>query len=149
MTKKERALIALKAHEQGLNCAQCMLLSFADVTGLSEPQSCGIATGFGGGVRCGGICGAVSGAVMALGMRYPHNAENGAAGKKASTLRTQELQRRFTRRFTHLNCRELLQDHDLQPTDLARELGVTGHCAILIVSAVDMLSDYLAELEQE
>ena len=48
MTKKERALIALKAHEQGLNCAQCMLLSFADVTGLSEPQSCGIATGFGG-----------------------------------------------------------------------------------------------------
>ena len=49
MTKKERALIALKAHEQGLNCAQCMLLSFADVTGLSEPQSCGIATGFGGG----------------------------------------------------------------------------------------------------
>ena len=149
MTKKERCEIAIRAHEEGLNCAQCVLLAYQDMTGMTREQCWGIGTGFGGGVRYGGICGAISGAVMVLGMLYPHTPENGAAGKKASTVRTREFISRFQQRFVHTECRELLQDQDLNATDLTRELGVTGHCGILIVSAVDMLFDYLEELERE
>ena len=149
MTKKERCEIAISAHEEGMNCAQCVLLAYQDVTGMTRQQCWGIGTGFGGGVRCGGICGALSGAVMVLGMLYPHTPENGGAGKKAATLRTQELIRRFRERFVHIDCRDLLQDKDLHATDLAGELGVSSHCGLLIVSAVDMLFDYLEELKEE
>lgn len=149
MTKQERCEIAIKGHEMGMNCAQCVLLAYQDMTGMTEEQCWGIGTGFGGGVRYGGICGAISGAVMVLGLLYPHTPANGASGKKASTIRTQEFMKRFNERFVHSECRDLLQDKDLQATELTRELGVTGHCGMLIVSAVDMLYDYLEELKED
>ena len=54
MTMKERCLRAMEYHEKGLNCGQSVLLAFADITGFSEEQSMALASGFGGGLRCGG-----------------------------------------------------------------------------------------------
>ena len=39
MTKRERCLRAKECHEKGLNCGQCVLLAFTDVTGLSESRA--------------------------------------------------------------------------------------------------------------
>ena len=89
MTMKERCLRAMEYHEKGLNCGQSVLLAFADITGFSEEQSMALASGFGGGLRCGGVCGVVNAAAVVLGMVYPATLENGAAGKKRSS----ELQR--------------------------------------------------------
>lgn len=82
MTMKERCLRAMEYHEKGLNCGQSVLLAFADITGFSEEQSMALASGFGGGLRCGGVCGVVNAAAVVLGMVYPATLENGAAGKK-------------------------------------------------------------------
>ena len=139
MDKRERCLLAKSYHGQGMNCAQSIMASFCF----------GICSSFGGGVRCGSICGAITGALMVLGMLHPHNAENGQEGKRRSTAMTQEFERRFIERFHQINCRELLADHDLRGTAMAEELGVTNHCDILIVSAVELLCDYLEELEKE
>ena len=57
MTKLERCQRAKEFHEKGLNCGQAVLLAFTDVTGLTEQQSMAVASGFGGGLRCGGVCG--------------------------------------------------------------------------------------------
>ena len=57
MTMKERCLRAMEYHEKGLNCGQSVLLAFADITGFSEEQSMALASGFGGGLRCGGVRG--------------------------------------------------------------------------------------------
>ena len=60
---------ARQLHGQGFNCAQCVLLSSEDYTGLDREIAAKVACGFGGGVRSGEICGCISGGVMALGTR--------------------------------------------------------------------------------
>ena len=146
MTRRERCLRATEFHEKGLNCGQSVLLAFTDVTGFTEEQSMALASGFGGGLRCGGICGVVNAAAVVLGMAYPSTLENGPAGKKRSSELTKAFQQRFTERFRQLNCRELLADKELVGTELAQELGVTQHCRILVVSGVELLDELLAEL---
>ena len=147
MTKLERCRKSMEFHEKGLNCGQAVLLAFTDVTGLTERQSMAVASGFGGGLRCGGVCGVVNAAAVVLGMAYPATLENGADGKKRSTRLTQEFQRRFTERFHKLDCRDLLAEKDIEGTRAARELGVTQHCRLLVVSGVELLCDMLDEGE--
>ena len=149
MTKMERCRRAKEFHEKGLNCGQAVLLAFTDVTGLTEQQSMAIASGFGGGLRCGGVCGVVNAAAVVLGTVYPATLENGGEGKKHSTQLTQEFQRRFTERFRKLDCRDLLAEKDIKGTPAAQELGVTQHCRLLIVSGVELLSDMLTEREAQ
>ena len=146
MTRRERCLRAKEFHEKGLNCGQSVLLAFTDMTGFTEEQSMALASGFGGGLRCGGICGVVNAAAVVLGMAYPSTLENGPAGKKRSSELTKAFQQRFAERFRQLNCRELLADRELVGTELAQELGVTQHCRILVVSGVELLDELLAEL---
>ena len=147
MTKMERCRRAKEFHEKGLNCGQAVLLAFTDVTGLTEQQSMAIASGFGGGLRCGGVCGVVNAAAVVLGTAYPATLENGPEGKKRSTRLTQDFQRRFTERFRKLDCRDLLAEKDIAGTPAAQELGVTQHCRLLVVSGAELLSDMLTELE--
>ncbi len=149
MTKEERGLITKKYQDLHMNCAQCVLLSFQDLLGLTEEQCLGIGSGFGGGMRCGGVCGAVSGAIMVLGMLYPQTPEGGAESKACISRMTVEFQRRFKEQFTYLNCRDLLAHPAEEGTPLAQQIGVTAHCPIMMVSAVELLSDYLDELKQQ
>ena len=149
MTKMERCRRAMEYHEKGLNCGQAVLLAFTDVTGLTEQQSMAIASGFGGGLRCGGVCGVVNAAAVVLGTAYPATLENGPEGKKRSTRLTQDFQRRFTERFRKLDCRDLLAEKDIEGTPAAQELGVTQHCRLLVVEGGELLSDMLAELEAQ
>ena len=88
----------------------------------------------------------VHAAAVVLGMVYPATLENGAAGKKRSSELTKEYQRRYTARFHKLDCRDLLAEKDLNATDMARELGVTQHCRVLVVSGVELLCEMLEEL---
>ena len=68
------------------------------------------------------------------------------AGSKAKAAEiTKEFQRRFTERFRHLNCRELLAEKELQPTDTALELAAGDHCGLLIVSAAEILCGMIGE----
>jgi C_GCAxxG_C_C family probable redox protein len=50
------------------NCAQAVLMAFAEDAGLTEEQAEKITAHFGSGMRHGSTCGAVTGALMALGM---------------------------------------------------------------------------------
>lgn len=84
-----------------------------------------LASGFGGGLRCGGVCGVVNAAAVVLGMVYPATLENGAAGKKRSSELTKEYQRRYTARFHKLDC--------------------NVNC-VLVVSGVELLCEMLEEL---
>ena len=86
---------------------------------------------------------------MVLGMCYPHTLENGAEGKARSASLTKEFQRRFAERFAYLDCRDLMQNPNLHGTEMVEKLGVTAHCTVLIVSAVELLCDMLEELEKE
>ena len=46
-----------------------------------------------------------------------------------------------------VSCRELLAERGLHPTPTAQAVGADDHCGTLIVSAVELLCGYLAELD--
>lgn len=49
------------------NCAQSVLMSFKDVTGLQDEAAFKVAADFGGGLKHGNTCGAITGGLMVLG----------------------------------------------------------------------------------
>ena len=68
MTIEERAARAVEL-KAGCNCAQAVVLSYADKLPLEEETLKKLAAGYGGGMGCTeGTCGALVGAVMAAGM---------------------------------------------------------------------------------
>lgn len=68
------------------NCAQSVLVTFAQEMGLTEQQAYDLGSHFGSGMRHGGTCGALTGALMVLGMT------NHADGREAAALMAQMRQ---------------------------------------------------------
>ena len=149
MTKLERCTFAHDCHASGLNCAQSVLAAFTDVTGFTEEQSVAMGSGYGGGMRYGGVCGVVSAAILVLGMCCPANRENGAEGKRRSGEITKEFQTRFTQRFANLDCRELKANPTGEGTEMAKVLNATNHCRMLVVSGTELLHDMISELKEK
>ena len=92
----------------GCNCAQAVLMAYADVLGLTQEQAALVSVGHGGGMgRLRLHCGAFSAAVMLAG------ALEGAEGAKKehrpqTYARVQEIHRRFVERNGTISCAELL-----------------------------------------
>lgn len=71
MTLQERIEKARALHQQGYNCAQCVALSFTDITGLDESTTARVSAGLGAGVGgTGEICGALTGATIVKGTTH-------------------------------------------------------------------------------
>lgn len=147
MTMMERCKIANAQHDKGFNCAQSVLAAFADQIALPEPELMSLAGGFGAGTGTGELCGAVSGAVMALGLMTPVDMDEPVASKKRTLELSKEFQRRFVEKFEAIRCRDLLQKQFAPDarTPAAVELGITAHCAVMIVTAVEIVEQMLAE----
>ena len=96
------------AFRKGFNCAQVVLMSFADELGYDEEELAGMASGFGGGMFRGDTCGCVSGALMALGLRYGHREANDTEAIDEIHRRVKAFQTAFAGRCGSLCCRELL-----------------------------------------
>lgn len=143
----ERCKIANAQHDKGFNCAQSVLAAFADQIGMPEQELMSLAGGFGAGTGTGELCGAVSGAVMALGLLTPVDMEEPVTSKKRTMELSREFQKRFSERFDALRCSDLLKKKFTpdERTPAAREMGVTGHCAVMIVTAVEILEEMLSE----
>jgi len=59
---------ALRREERHYNCAQSVLIPFAEAAGLDKETAFRVAANFGGGMRRASVCGAVTGGLMALGL---------------------------------------------------------------------------------
>ena len=116
---------AVAYHTNGCNCAQSVLMALQNETGLDEDTSRRVATGFGGGVRCGEICGSISGAVMAFGR---------AADQVTATAMTKQMTQSFREEFGCLRCQELVAKN-----------GGKGHCAHMIAWGAQRAEEILAE----
>ena len=143
-----RCKLANDYHRRGFNCCQSVLAAFSDLTGMSEQESFNVAGGFGSGAGTGELCGAVSGAVMTLGLLTPVDPADPVGSKKRTVALSRELQERFMEKFGALRCEELLKKKvtpNGEDTPAAKALGVTGHCSIMIVTAVEIVEEMLAE----
>lgn len=98
MTIQEKASAL---HDQGYNCAQSVLMTLQEHTGLEEKTAAAVATGFGGGAGCRELCGAISGAIMAAGMKY------GAENRPQINAVDRELVSVFREKFGAVRCEDL------------------------------------------
>ena len=147
MTRKEKAMAYFR---QGYNCAQAVVLAFADLTDMDEATLSRMSCSFGGGMgRLREVCGTVTGMFLVTGLLRGYDGAETGEVKAAHYARIQTLAKEFERQNGSIVCRELLalrQKHRDDPTPEARtEAYYAGRpCAELVGSAAEILENYLA-----
>lgn len=111
MKQKESAE---KHFSEGKNCAQSVLLSFANELNFNQTQALNLTSGFGGGLAHNGkVCGAVSGAIMVLGLKYGSTGKTPAESKEITFRKVNEFITKFKQEFGSLDCKDLIDGIDL------------------------------------
>ena len=146
MTRKEKAMAYFR---QGYNCAQAVVLAFADLTDMDEATLSRMSCSFGGGMgRLREVCGTVTGMFLVTGLLRGYDGAETGEVKAAHYARIQALAREFEKQNGSIVCRELLalrQKHRDDPTPEARtEAYYAGRpCVELVGSAAEILENYL------
>ena len=147
MTRKEKAMAYFR---QGYNCAQAVVLAFADLTDMDEATLSRMSCSFGGGMgRLREVCGTVTGMFLVTDLLRGYDGAETGEVKAAHYARIQALAKEFEKQNGSIVCRELLalrQKHRDDPTPEARtEAYYAGRpCAELVGSAAEILENYLA-----
>ncbi len=115
------------------NCAQSVVLPFAEAFGIPEETAMKFAAGFGGGMKRGGICGAVTGGVMALGFFGIDDPKNLGRFYR----RVQENHEGF------LECRDLLR------INAEKGLEKKPHCDAMVYEAISLVEELVREVREE
>ena len=111
---------AIAAFKSGLNCAQSVVVAFAEDLNFGKEAALNTAVGFGGGMgRMQETCGAVTGAFMVLGIYNSAKYQDNLALKNATYPMIREFDTKFKSIHQTTNCRALLQ------CDLSSEQGHT------------------------
>lgn len=145
MTRKEKAI---ELFMEGANCAQAVLVAFADACELDEKTAWRIAAPFGGGLsRQREVCGAVSGMCMVAGLLYGYESDCSDQEKGEHYRLIQSLCGVFRERFGSIVCRELLGAKKAtthpEPDARTAEYYRTRPCARLVGVAAGILEDYI------
>ncbi len=131
-----------------LSCAQQTLAAVIEELGYDREEAYRLGNGFGGGMMTGDTCGAVTGALMAIGLAYGNTEPGNKAQDDLCREKVAEFQRRFKERHGSTICRELIgyDFADPKQRQAAKESGkIMDYCADLVVDAVEILNDILAE----
>ena len=144
----KRSDAAMENFLKGYNCAQSVVLAFADLLPADEATLMRLSCSFGGGMgRLREVCGSVSGMLMVLGLLYGYDGPETGSVKAEQYARVQELAATFREKNGSIVCRELLGlDHRQDvPTPEARtaEYYKKRPCKELIGCAAGILEDYL------
>jgi len=130
----------------GYNCAQAIMVAFADVTGLEEAYAAKMISSFGGGMgRLREVCGAVSGMFAVVGLLYGYDSPDDDAAKKAHYALVQQLAEEFRTEAGSIVCREILKNPPTDPAPSPRTAQYYAErpCARLVYLAARILDDYI------
>ena len=147
MSKREEQ--AVQNFLDGCNCAQSVLLAYADVLGLTREQAAMVSVGFGGGMgRLRLHCGAFSAAVMLAGVLEGEDGDK-KEHRPQTYARVQEIHRRFVERNGTVSCAELPGragvPEDPTPEERTPEYYAKRPCARVIASACQLIDEMLEE----
>jgi C_GCAxxG_C_C family probable redox protein len=125
------------------NCAQSVLLSYADDLKYSKELAQKMGAGFGGGMgKRQETCGAVTGAIMVLGMMKGEQVNNNEDLKSYTYESVQELINRFTAEHGSTQCKDLIGCDLNTPEGAAQfkqENMKENVCAKFVETAVDII----------
>lgn len=115
MTHEEKAL---RYFTDGANCAQAVVMAYAEDLGMDEKTAARLASSFGGGIgRLREVCGAVSGMMMVYGFLRGYDDLKDPDLKKAHYANVQALANKFREENGSIVCRELLALHENEQND--------------------------------
>lgn len=140
MNRSEKAL---RFYSEGFNCAQSVIVSFADIMELDEETSLRLASGFGGGMgRMQGTCGAATGAFMVIGYLRGKYKQGDDGAKEVTNQLIQEFSRQFVEIHGTINCKNLIL-YDLNTPEGSTEANKADvfnkKCTQYIKTAVELL----------
>lgn len=141
--------IAVNNFKSGYNCAQSVLLAFADELNLDKSTALKLSSSFGGGMgRLREVCGAVSMMFLIAGLKSGYTEPNNDEIKAQHYERIQELAQKFKSKHNTIICRELLglPDGAGSPTPSKRteEYYQTRPCEHFIKTAAEIIeSEFL------
>lgn len=105
----ERSEQAKELFLSGYNCAQSVVISFADDLKYSKELVQKMSAGFGGGMgKKQETCGAVTGAIMVLGLIKGETVNNNDELKSEAYGAVKEFSRQFIAEYNTTNCRDLV-----------------------------------------
>lgn len=143
----DRTIIAHDLFKQGYNCAQAVVLAFADVLPLEFKQLEAVSSAFGGGfAKTRNVCGAVSGIGMVLGLMSEMSAD-----ATKTKLDVYSNVRQCTDEFMKLNgtllCGELLRNltnitSDYVPSERTKEYYAERPCVKFVMEAVELIENH-------
>ncbi len=154
MTKNEftslRKKLAKDYFLQGFNCAQSVVLAFADICDMDEETLAKLSSPFGGGMgQMREVCGAVSGMLIIEGILSGYSSPADKEDKKRVYAETKSLGERFKEINGSIICRELLSDiphsTDGIPAERNEEYYKKRPCAELVEIAAGILAEKLFE----
>lgn len=119
--KTDYSKIAESYFEQGYNCAQSVLLTFAENINMDKETVLKLSSSFGGGMgRLREVCGAVSAMFMIAGILKGYTTPNDDLIKQKHYELIQELANIFKKQHGTIICRELLgeagKDNSFKPS---------------------------------
>ena len=139
---------------EGYNCAQSVVLAFADEMGIPKDEAARIASSFGGGLgRLREVCGCVSGMAIVAGALLGYSGPETGKPKADHYALIQELAGEFRKENGSIICRELLSGitSDMAPAPEARtdEYYKKRHCKELAVCAAEILERRLEDRRKQ
>ena len=144
----DRELQAVEYFMEGYNCAQAVLLAYADQVGLDKATCARLSSSFGGGMgRMREVCGAVSSMLMVAGLLYGYESPEEGAVKKDHYTRVQYLAEQFREEAGSIICREILKNPPSSPTPSPRtaEYYAQRPCARMVGLAARILEQYIRQ----
>jgi C_GCAxxG_C_C family probable redox protein len=138
---------AVEYFNNGFNCAQAVLLTFAEELGVDEKFALSVSCGFGGGMgRLQQTCGAVTGAFMVISIFNCKKYQDNSPRKEMTYEMIQSFNEKFIAKHGSTNCFSLIQC-DLMTSEgriKANEAGVFRNvCDHLISDTIEILEDLM------
>lgn len=146
----DRTETALSAFQSGLNCAQSVLLAFAEDLELDATLSTRLAECFGGRVcnrNAGMPCGALLGASMVVGLYAGRTKPDDIEAKERAEAFRARLFSKFATHFGAADCRTLLGFDLATPAGKQhmRETGTRLRCGAYVQYAAGLVEQMLRE----
>lgn len=147
---KDRSDQAVENFKEGYNCAQSVVLAYADLYPVDVEMLKMLAAPFGAGMgRLREVCGAVSGIFMILGMESPVTKPNDKTTKTATYSAVQRTALTFQDKMGSYICADLLkigrQPQDPTPDDRNNEYYAKRPCAYCVAVAAEILGKELVK----
>lgn len=137
---------AVNNFSTGLNCAQSVLMAFAEELNLDQKEAFKIASGFGGGLSHNGkVCGAVAGAIMVLGHRHSSLENNSPERKEMLNLKINSFLGKFRLEHGSIDCKDLIEGLSLMTPEGRAEVKARDlrnkTCIPVVESAAKLISN--------